>query len=177
MNARRSLPSLPVRNSGTKISPGGAGLSRLPALVAASLLVFILFMFQHIIDRLVYYPMRYPEGDWNLQAKPAHRMCGSLPAMISACMPGGFRNRVLVSQHYFCMETRGTSRIGSITRGLSTPPDRQSWLSTIADTERAKAAPAKRVWAVMPRRPMTRLRNSASRRAKSFFTVSHLEAR
>lgn len=26
-------------------------------------------MFQNLADRLIYYPMRYPQGDWNLQAK------------------------------------------------------------------------------------------------------------
>lgn len=44
-------------------------LSLVRAFVVALLVVFILFMFQHVIDRFVYYPMPYPEGDWNLQAQ------------------------------------------------------------------------------------------------------------
>lgn len=39
------------------------------AWINASLLVFTFFMFRHIVDRFVYYPMRYPQGDWNLQAQ------------------------------------------------------------------------------------------------------------
>ena len=33
------------------------------------LLGFAFFMFQHLIDRFVYYPMTYPRGDWDLQEK------------------------------------------------------------------------------------------------------------
>lgn len=32
-------------------------------------IVFIFFMFHHLVDRLVYYPMPYPQGDWNLQTE------------------------------------------------------------------------------------------------------------
>lgn len=37
------------------------------ACIIASLVVFILFMLRYILDRLVYYPMSYPQGDWALQ--------------------------------------------------------------------------------------------------------------
>jgi len=37
-------------------------------LVSALLLIFIVFMFEHLVARLTYYPMRYPEGDWQLEA-------------------------------------------------------------------------------------------------------------
>lgn len=67
MNARRSASSEPVRNSGEKMSPGGALVSARRVWMAAALLVFIFFMFGYLVDRLVYYPMRYPQGDWNLQ--------------------------------------------------------------------------------------------------------------
>lgn len=44
-------------------------LSPFRAFVVTSLLVLVVFMFQHLAHRLVYYPMPYPEGDWNLQAE------------------------------------------------------------------------------------------------------------
>jgi uncharacterized protein len=37
--------------------------------IVASLLVFIFFILRHLRDRLVYYPMRYPQGDWGLQVQ------------------------------------------------------------------------------------------------------------
>ena len=37
------------------------------ACITAALLIFIYLMFRHIVDRLLYYPMQYPQGDWNLQ--------------------------------------------------------------------------------------------------------------
>jgi fermentation-respiration switch protein FrsA (DUF1100 family) len=43
--------------------------SALRAWIIASLLVFIFFMLRHLRDRLVYYPMPYPQGDWGLQAQ------------------------------------------------------------------------------------------------------------
>jgi len=39
------------------------------AWLTASLLVFVFLMFQQLVDRLVYYPMPYPQGDWNLQTQ------------------------------------------------------------------------------------------------------------
>lgn len=53
--------------SGLSIRRSKALLSSPRAWITASLLVFIVFMFQHLLDRLVYYPMPYPQGDWNLQ--------------------------------------------------------------------------------------------------------------
>jgi hypothetical protein len=49
------------------IRPGGVLLSVPRAWVIALLLVFTFFMFQQLLDRLVYYPMPYPQGDWALQ--------------------------------------------------------------------------------------------------------------
>jgi fermentation-respiration switch protein FrsA (DUF1100 family) len=69
MNARRSRFLDGVRNSGRRISPGGALLSTPRAWIVALLVVLIFFMFQQVLDRLVYYPMPYPQGDWNLQAQ------------------------------------------------------------------------------------------------------------
>jgi hypothetical protein len=37
------------------------------------LLVFIFFMLRHLLNGLVYYPMPYPQGDWNLQAQAGAR--------------------------------------------------------------------------------------------------------
>jgi fermentation-respiration switch protein FrsA (DUF1100 family) len=58
-----------MRNSGWKISPGGVLLSAQWAWITASLLVFILLMFRQLLERFVYYPMPYPQGDWSLQSQ------------------------------------------------------------------------------------------------------------
>jgi fermentation-respiration switch protein FrsA (DUF1100 family) len=39
------------------------------ACVAAALLVLIFFMLRGIVDRFVYYPMPYPQGEWELQSR------------------------------------------------------------------------------------------------------------
>jgi fermentation-respiration switch protein FrsA (DUF1100 family) len=39
------------------------------AWIIFSLVVFILFMLRHILDRLVYYPMPYPQGEWDVQSR------------------------------------------------------------------------------------------------------------
>jgi uncharacterized protein len=37
--------------------------------IVASLILLAFLMFQSLLNSLVYYPMRYPEGDWNLQSQ------------------------------------------------------------------------------------------------------------
>jgi uncharacterized protein len=38
------------------------------ACVILALVIFILSMLHNLVDRFIYYPMRYPQGAWNLQA-------------------------------------------------------------------------------------------------------------
>jgi fermentation-respiration switch protein FrsA (DUF1100 family) len=38
-------------------------------LIAMTLLVFVFIMLRGVVDRFVYYPMRYPQGEWGSQAQ------------------------------------------------------------------------------------------------------------
>src|SRR5436305_4998599 len=45
------------------------GRSRRALLLIVALVLFISIMLRGIVDRMVYYPMPYPQGDWDLQAR------------------------------------------------------------------------------------------------------------
>jgi fermentation-respiration switch protein FrsA (DUF1100 family) len=60
-----------VRNAERNPAKGSPGAIRplIRALIVASLIILILFMLRYIRDRLVFYPMPYPQGDWDVQSR------------------------------------------------------------------------------------------------------------
>jgi hypothetical protein len=134
-------------------------------------------MFRHLVDRLVYYPMPYPEGDWNLQAE-----AGAQDVWLTT------HDGVRLNAWWFPKQGSRFATLflhgnaGNVTHRIDHAQaiNAAAWTVLVVDYRgygRAKVGPARPVWISTLRRPMTRLLNSGSRRAESLSMASHLEAR